>query len=285
MVTGRSSRLGPLNWRTHVTYERTAWRERAPRINALRRQVGLPETRLPTPRRAVALGALELQAYSPNVIGGRRPSHRVAVGWPRLGHRERVSLGESGLSPDLEDWLAAGSPPVYVGFGSVPVPDPERLITAIDTATAELGLRAVVCSGWTDLSAAGAVDPERIRAVGAVDHEVLLPRCRIAVHHGGSGTTAAAVRAGVPMLDLLAPRRPVALGRAHAAAGLWGAPALPRPDAGHADDRAAPPAQPRVRREHRRPRPGRQRRAGGGRGRGGSDHRHGRAGMGPDASG
>ena len=200
MVTGRSSRLGPLNWRTHVAYERTAWRERAPRLNALRGQLGLPETKLPTPRRAVALGALELQAYSPNVIGGRRPSHRHPVGWPRLGRDERTALGESGLPSDLDDWLSAGSPPVYVGFGSVPVPDPERLIASIDAATAELGLRAVVCSGWTDLSGAGAVDPGRIRAVGAVDHEALLPRCRIAVHHGGSGTTAAAVRAGVPML-------------------------------------------------------------------------------------
>jgi UDP:flavonoid glycosyltransferase YjiC (YdhE family) len=201
MVTGRSSRLGPVNWFTHIAYDRAAWRERSPRINALRKQFGLAETRLSTSRRAAALGALELQAYSPNVIGGRGwPRHRPIVGWPRLGQQDRATLRERGLPADLEGWLAAGPPPVYVGFGSVPVPDPVRLITAIDAATAELGLRAVICSGSTDLSAAGAIDPDRLRTVGAVDHDALLPRCRIAVHHGGSGTTAAVTRAGIPML-------------------------------------------------------------------------------------
>jgi vancomycin aglycone glucosyltransferase len=102
------------------------------------------------------------------------------------------------LPEKLEHFLDAGSPPVYLGFGSMPDPDPaattERLLEAIDA----LSCRALISRGWAELG--GVALPEHVMAVGAVSHARLFPRVAAVVHHGGAGTTHTAARAGVPQV-------------------------------------------------------------------------------------
>ena len=102
------------------------------------------------------------------------------------------------LPAKLESFLAAGPPPVFFGFGSMPDPDPRattrRLLAAIET----LGCRAIVSEGWAGLGE-GAL-PEGVITIGAIDHASLFPRVAAVVHHGGSGTTHTAARAGAPQL-------------------------------------------------------------------------------------
>ena len=143
-----------------------------------------------------------MQAYDPLLVPGLPREWGIQspfAGFLALSAADRLRLGETAPSgssaDDLGDWLAAGYPPVYVGFGSMPVADPARLVADVAAATADLGLRALVSSGWNSFE----VDvPDHVRLVGAVDHAAVLPRCVAAVHHGGAGTTAAVLRAGIP---------------------------------------------------------------------------------------
>jgi len=93
----------------------------------------------------------------------------------------------------LVDFLQAGPPPVFVGFGSM-TPDHDRLHEAGATAVHRVGVRAVVQAGWAGLAPAG----DDILPVGDVPHEWLFPQVAAVVHHAGAGTTGAGLRAGVP---------------------------------------------------------------------------------------
>jgi len=102
------------------------------------------------------------------------------------------------LPEKLEAFLQAGPPPVYVGFGSMPDPNPEATTLTLLEALASLGQRAVISRGWANL-APGAV-PDEVFVAGPVSHAALFPRVSVVVHHGGAGTTTTAARAGVPQL-------------------------------------------------------------------------------------
>ncbi|MFO0601210.1 MAG: glycosyltransferase [Myxococcaceae bacterium] len=98
-------------------------------------------------------------------------------------------------APELEAFLAAGAPPVCVGFGSMASRDPKAL-TALVLEAAQRWGRTVLLSGWAGLASASL--PKDVFVLRQAPHSWLYPRCRVVVHHGGAGTTAAALRAGVP---------------------------------------------------------------------------------------
>jgi len=103
---------------------------------------------------------------------------------------------ERPLPPELVDFLDAGTPPVYVGMGSVRAPaDLARV--AVDAIRAH-GRRVVLSRGWADLALID--DRDDCVAVGEVNHQVLFPRMAAVVHHGGAGTTTTAALAGVPQV-------------------------------------------------------------------------------------
>jgi sterol 3beta-glucosyltransferase len=100
--------------------------------------------------------------------------------------------------PDqLVDFLAAGPPPVFIGFGSM-TPNHERLHEVVAAAVTRAGVRAVVQSGWADLGPTG----DDILVVGDLPHDWLFPRTAAVVHHAGAGTTGAGLRAGVPAVPV-----------------------------------------------------------------------------------
>ncbi|MFB8240559.1 glycosyltransferase [Kitasatospora purpeofusca] len=99
---------------------------------------------------------------------------------------------------DLVDFLRAGPPPVFIGFGSMAVGEGERLGELVAGAVQRAGVRAVVQAGWAGLDGFGA----DVLAVGDVPHDWLFPRTAAVVHHAGAGTTAAALRAGVPAVPV-----------------------------------------------------------------------------------
>jgi sterol 3beta-glucosyltransferase len=99
--------------------------------------------------------------------------------------------------PDrLRDFLAAGDPPVYVGFGSMAGADPRRLARVVAEATRRAHVRGLLAIGWGGLDAGDL--PDSVLAIDEAPHDWLFPRVAAAVHHGGAGTTAAALRAGRP---------------------------------------------------------------------------------------
>jgi len=105
---------------------------------------------------------------------------------------------ERPLPAGLEAFLAAGAPPVYVGFGSMPMrawEDAARV--AIDAIRAQ-GHRTVVAGGWANLAPID--DGDDCFAVGEVNQQQLFGRVAAVVHHGGAGTTTTAARAGAPQV-------------------------------------------------------------------------------------
>lgn len=105
---------------------------------------------------------------------------------------------QGALPPEVEAFLEAGPPPVYIGFGSMKSLAPRRLTRLLVRAAQAAERRLLLGSGWAGLGA-GAL-PEGCLAVGSLPHELLFPRVAAAVHHGGAGTTATAARAGTPQV-------------------------------------------------------------------------------------
>lgn len=101
------------------------------------------------------------------------------------------------LPAALADFLDAGDPPVFIGFGSMSGPDPAATTATVLAAARRAGVRAVLGTGWGGLTAA---DSRDVFTTGEVPYERLLPRVAAVVHHGGAGTVAAAVAAGRPQV-------------------------------------------------------------------------------------
>ena len=143
-----------------------------------------------------------LQAFSAHVVPP--PSD-----WPAWAHvtgfwfdedlRGEAQTAERAWSPprELLAFLAAGDPPVYVGFGSVVGRDPGRVTRIVVEAVRQAGVRAVLAAGWGGLAADVERDlSDRMHLIEGAPHGWLFPRVAAVVHHGGAGTTAAGLRAG-----------------------------------------------------------------------------------------
>ena len=146
-------------------------------------------------------GSLEIQAYDELCFPG------LAAEWAEWnGRRPFVGALTMELPTDADDevasWIAAGTPPIYFGFGSIPVQSPADTVAMIGAACAELGERALIYSGASDFNRVPHFD--HVKVVGPVNYAAIFPACRAVVHHGGAGTTAAGLRAGIPMLILWA---------------------------------------------------------------------------------
>jgi sterol 3beta-glucosyltransferase len=99
---------------------------------------------------------------------------------------------------EVLDFLDAGDPPVYVGFGSMGSRNAEEAGELVLGALQMSGQRAILASGWGGLKPADL--PESVRLITQLPHSWLFPRTAAVVHHGGAGTTAAGFRAGVPSI-------------------------------------------------------------------------------------
>jgi UDP:flavonoid glycosyltransferase YjiC (YdhE family) len=96
----------------------------------------------------------------------------------------------------LVEFLESGQPPVYVGFGSMTNRSPRQTTQLVSDALERAGQRGVLVTGWGGLEKANL--SANLYALGDVHHAWLFPRVSAVVHHGGSGTTGAGLRAGVP---------------------------------------------------------------------------------------
>lgn len=175
-----------------------AWRMMRRFENMQRRALHLPDAESPAPKRMTHRGSLEIQAYDEIVFP------RVAAEYAKsAGRRPLVGALTLDLATPADDeaatWIASGEPPIYFGFGSTPVDSPAEVLAMIGEACERLGVRALICSGWSDFTYSS---PDHVKVVPAVNFGTIFPACRAVVHHGGAGTTAAALRAGVPSLIL-----------------------------------------------------------------------------------
>jgi vancomycin aglycone glucosyltransferase len=184
------------------TDNRVLWREDGDRVDALYRE--------PLNRGRATLGLPPVEHVRDHVLGGEiwLAADPILAPWADLTDLQIVQTGSwilpdpRPLAPEVEAFLEAGRPPVYVGFGSMAMraaPDLGRV--AIQAARAS-DRRVILGRGWANL------DPDAIDAggttdyllVGDLNHQALFRRMAAVVHHGGAGTTTTAAIAGTPQV-------------------------------------------------------------------------------------
>ncbi len=189
------SSLPGYNLATHWLAYQIVWQAFRPAINRWRREaLGLGRApfwgRFGMPRQEVPV----LNGFSGHVVP--RP--------PDWGDGVQVTgywfPEEAGWQPpaELVRFLEAGPPPVFVGFGSMPVPDAEGTTALVLEALRQSGRRGIVHTGWGGVG--GRDLPGWAFRLDYAPYGWLFPRMAVVVHHGGSGTTAFGLRAGVPSL-------------------------------------------------------------------------------------
>lgn len=183
------------NLLTHRIVEELCWLPLARIVNDALSAAGARQLRGNPLRSPEWVNTPVLGAYSPHVVPPAPDRHRRhhTTGWwllpPHPSWEPR---------PELERFLGAGPPPVYVGMGSMIGRDTEGLARIVVTGLREAGVRGVVATGWggmRDLASA-----EDVYVLDEAPHAWLFPQVAAVVHHGGSGTTGAGLAAGRPTL-------------------------------------------------------------------------------------
>jgi sterol 3beta-glucosyltransferase len=134
-----------------------------------------------------------LYGYSQHVLP--RP-HDWAARYEVTGYWLLDAAGGWEPPAELVQFLEAGPPPVYIGFGSMGSKDPAAAGRLAIEALARSGQRGILAAGWGGMQATEL--PATVHLISSVPHSWLFPRMAAVVHHGGAGTTAAGLRAGVP---------------------------------------------------------------------------------------
>jgi UDP:flavonoid glycosyltransferase YjiC (YdhE family) len=180
------------NYLSGVAMLQVVWLWYRPFVNDFRRQLGLPAYTFAHFYRALKSTPM-LSAYSPSIIP--HPAD-----WPDnhhiTGYLFLDTPAEWQPSSELQAFLDAGSPPVYIGFGSMAGRNPEWLAKLVLEALAKSGQRGLLLTGWGGLYTEKI--PDNVFVLDAAPHRWLFPRMAAVVHHGGAGTTAEGLRAGVP---------------------------------------------------------------------------------------
>ncbi|MDX1436721.1 MAG: glycosyltransferase, partial [Anaerolineales bacterium] len=173
--------------------EPSSWRLMGAINNRFRREtLGLPEQSYKE-NRAGLRRMLVVQGYSAQVVP-------PPDDWPSNIHTTGYWFFDEGRDwkpqQELLEFISAEQAPVYIGFGSMAGRDPQGLTRLIVDAVAQSGKRAILQSGWAGIG--GIPMPPDIFLLDVAPHSRLFPRMSAAVHHGGAGTTAESLRAGVP---------------------------------------------------------------------------------------
>jgi len=175
-------------------FRRVLWRQLRTTTNTARKRVlALPPLQSNDPFRDLQRRrTLQLDAYSEVVV--QRP--------PDWGDWIQVTgywfLDDEDWVPprELAEFLDSGKPPVFVGFGSTPFPDPQAATRLVVGALARTGERGIVLAGGSGLETGHL--SEGVFSIDAAPHDWLFSRVCAAVHHGGAGVTGAALRSGLP---------------------------------------------------------------------------------------
>ena len=158
-----------------------------------RSMLGVPEASGPA-------AALEIQAYDEISLPGPAAEWIDPDGPPSPFVGALTLELPADADEEVLSWIAAGTPPIYFGFGSWSIESPAETVAVISAACAQLGERALIYSGSNDFTQVPRFD--HVKIVGPVNFAAVFSACRAVVHHGGAGTTAAGMRAGIPTLIL-----------------------------------------------------------------------------------
>jgi sterol 3beta-glucosyltransferase len=184
---------GPVNFATHLIAEQILWLAFRASAQNIARRHGLPAQGLVVSREI--LRGPSLLGVSAAIIDPRSYPPGGAV---VTGYWFPPSRPDWRPSEPLAAFLAAGPAPVCMGFGSMRLPGDQARIAGLCAALRRTGARVLVLGGWSDTLADDL--PDGCFFAQEAPHDWLFPRVAGVIHHGGAGTTAAALRAARPSL-------------------------------------------------------------------------------------
>lgn len=185
---------GTVNCLSHQALRQIIWQGSRAGDTAVRQQVlNLPTSSFFGPHQSPYLHRLPtLYGFSPSVVAKPSDWRNTHV----TGYWFLDAPSDWTPPTDLENFLQAGSPPVYIGFGSMGNRNPEETADLVLQALEQTGQRAILSAGWSGMRTENL--PGNAFLVNSVPHAWLFPRVAAVIHHGGAGTTAAGLQAGVP---------------------------------------------------------------------------------------
>lgn len=185
---------GILNRLSFHAMRQIFWQNFKAADSTTRQQLGLKPAPFWGPFRALDRSEMPvLYGYSPQVLP--RP-HDWAARYEVTGYWHLEGASDWEPPAELVQFLEAGPPPVYIGFGSMGSKDPAAAGRLAVETLARSGQRGILAAGWGGIQADEL--PRTVHLISSVPHDWLFPRMAAVVHHGGAGTTAAGLRAGVP---------------------------------------------------------------------------------------
>lgn len=193
-----SLRLGKtFNRLTHRLFEETMWRT-SPVKQFWKQEFGSIPPNFGNPFRKQ-----QTENY-PTIVSCSNYVFPEPQDWPQHVHNTGYWFLDEGAdwrpSDELQNFLEAGPPPIYVGFGSLGNPDKAASTTElVIEALRRSGQRGILATGWSGMTKLDTI-PENILMIDSAPHAWLFPRMSAVVHHGGAGTTAAGLRAGIPSI-------------------------------------------------------------------------------------
>lgn len=187
-----------LNKLSYRLFYKILWHYAKRDVLEFRRMIDLPPTGISVFETISKNKIPVLHAFSSQLI--KRPSdweqHHLITGFLSLDHNRYLQNHNDANTMRLDKWLADGDKPIYIGFGSIPVPDPLKLRQIIAHTLSTTGERIVLCSGWSKIPSLS--NHPNLFVIPAVNHQWLFPKCKVVVIHGGIGTLSTALKAGVP---------------------------------------------------------------------------------------
>ena len=200
VVSHKALPFGFLNALTYKLVFKSYSKETRDQINEWRSSINLQPTKTNVFDQIKKLKVPVLLGYSPSLLPKPRDwGHHIAV--------TGVWKIESGKKPveepseKLAQWIQAGSsPPVYFGFGSMPVLNPSVIQNMVSEICEETGVRAIINAGWSKFEDKNSSVGDKVYLVKHANLQWLFPQCSILVHHGGVGTTHLSLESGVPTI-------------------------------------------------------------------------------------
>jgi UDP:flavonoid glycosyltransferase YjiC (YdhE family) len=186
---------------TYRVFDYLYTKDNIKKLNAFRQSLGLPKAKGLLLRNTGAAKNPHLYAVSPSLLPRPAdwPERSQITGFIHLPPKRREqNLLDGGIPKELIRWLEAGEKPIYIGFGSIPVPDPARFVGVMGQLLNETPYRFIFCQGWSKIE--GLAEHPRLFVLPTANHDWLFPRCRAVITHGGIGTVAAALRARTPLI-------------------------------------------------------------------------------------
>lgn len=176
------------------------WKFIKEETNEFREELGLPVLKESLISHLDKQKLLDLFCLSPALIPQPKDwdeNHKI-TGFLTIPEHYRENHPLDEISPALNNWLTAGEKPIYMGFGSNGVGNTEKFVSILKNILTKTNERILFCTGWSLFE--NLPVHENLFVTKYVNHEVVLPKCKAGIFHGGAGTLAAMLRNNLPVI-------------------------------------------------------------------------------------